>query len=88
MTATSKQAISVDDLLKFLFRHYETDTAFNMLRFVLMLELDDEPWSRRANYGGWEDFPQTPEAQERLRALGFEGLADHYAKTPEGEGDN
>src|SRR6185312_8771146 len=45
--------------------------------------LDDEPWSRRANYGGWEDFPQTPEAQERLRALGFEDLADHYAKTPE-----
>jgi hypothetical protein len=83
MTATSKQAISVDDLLKFLFRHYETDTAFDMLRFVLMLELDDEPWSRRANYGGWEDFPQTPEAQERLRALGFKDLADHYAKTPE-----
>jgi hypothetical protein len=53
-----------------------------------MLELDDEPWSRRANYGGWEDFPQTPEAQERLRALGFKDLADHYAKTPEGEGDN
>ena len=88
MTATSKQSISVDDLLKFLFRYYKTDTAFDMLRFVLMLELDDEPWSRRANYGGWEDFPQTPEAQERLRALGFEDLADHYAKTPEGEGDN